>query len=137
MSSISIEQAVGLTRRERRKRGMYEPGPNAVAHCHKKIRDTAKGMARVLFDELMRRNEIYAKFREQHFGMTTKQMEELFVQKVWPQLIEPARATLAGMLRGNYPDAVKDEIHEVLVLDAQLIRGRKNPARMLGALPAK
>lgn len=133
-NNISIDQALKMNRAMRRKYGIASPGPGQVAHCHVKVRETAQGIARVLFEELARRNEIFAKFKSQHPELTTQQMEDQFVGKTWPQLIDQARATLAGMLRSSaYSEEAKEEIMDILVKDATLIRGRKNPATLLAA----
>lgn len=140
MSIITVEQACQqtLNRKMRRKLGLPpvgRPGAPNAAHVHVEIKKVAEGMAHVLFDEMMGRNEIFSKFKDQHPDMTTKEMEDKFVAHLWPQLIEPARATLAGMLRNpSYSEEAKEEIMDILVKDQTLVRGRKNPAQVLGTL---
>lgn len=134
--SMTVEQAVNasLNRKMRRKLGLKKAGPSS-AHCHVEVKAVAVGMAHALFDEMMSRNEVWHQFKEQHPDMTTAQMEEKFVAHLWPQMLDQARATLAGMLRsGAYSDEQKEEIMDILVKDASLIRGRKNPAQVLGAM---
>ncbi len=114
--------------------GFRLPG-RKVAHCHKMIAETAQGMAHVLFDELMARNEIFDQFKEQHPGLSTKEMETLFVTRMWSRLIEPARATLAAMLRGPYSEEMKEDIMDALVRDKSLMRGRGRAGQqVLGAV---
>ena len=131
MSSITIGESLNRAQRRARK---LKPGPTS-AHCHVEVKKVAEGMAHVLFDEMMGRNEIFSEFKSQHPGLTTSQMERKFVAKLWPQLIEQARATMAGMLASPaYSDEQKEEIMHILVQDASLIRGRKNPAQVLGTI---
>lgn len=135
MSTVSIDEAVGtmLNRHERRRRGI-KPGAT-VKHCHFAVKKVAEGMAHVLFDEMMSRNEIWSKFKEQHEGLTTAQMEAKFVAHLWPQMIDQARATLAGMLRSpGVSEEQKEEIMDILVKDQTLVRGRKNPAQLMGTV---
>lgn len=103
--------------------GFRLPGKK-VAHCHKMIAKTAQDMAHVLFDEMMSRDVIWTQFKRDHPGLTTKEAEEKFVAHMWPQLIESARATLASMLSGPYPDEMKEDIMDALVKDRTLMRGR-------------
>lgn len=136
MSNISIDQAAGPNRAQRRKLGLKRPPLGAsAAHCHVEVKRVAEGMAHVLFDEMMSKDAIWREFRAQHEGLTKTQMEDKFVAKLWPQLLDQARATLAGMLRsGAYSDEQKEEIMDILVKDQSLVRGRKNPAQVLGSI---
>lgn len=134
MSSITVEEAVSksMNRAQRRAAGLRRQ-PKTVRHVHVQVKEVAVGLAHALFDELMSRNQIFHQFKEQHPGMTTKQMEEKFVLHLWPQLIDQARATMAGMLKSSaYSDEMKEDIMDSLVKDATLIRGRRNPATVLG-----
>lgn len=134
-NNITLDSALKLNRAMRRKYGIAAPATSGAAHCHVEIKKVAQGQARVLFEELARRNQIFDQFKRQHPDMTTQQMEDAFVAKVWPQLIDTARATLAGMLRSpSYSEEYKEEIMDILVKDATLIRGRKNPAQVLGVM---
>lgn len=83
--------------------------------CHQLIADTAKSLARHLYERLATRSNEF--FRE-------VPSEELFVEKTWPGLIEDARSTLIDMLAGTYPEELKAEIHRAIVLDNTLTRGR-------------
>lgn len=137
MSTVSIDEAVNgmMNRAERRARGIKraKPGAGTIKHCHFAIKKVAEGMAGVLFEEMMSRNEIWAEFKRQHEGKTTKQLEGLFIAHLWPQMIDQARATLAGMLRSPaISEEQKEEIMDILVKDQTLVRGRKNPAQFLG-----
>lgn len=135
MTTITVEQACQLNRAQRRRFGLkLPPKGGTIKHCHVEVKKVAEGLAHALFDEMMSRNEIFSKFKEQHPELTTAQMEDKFVAHLWPQLIEQARATLAAMLRNaSYSDEMKEEIMDILVKDQTLVRGRKNPAAFLGA----
>lgn len=132
---MTVEEAVakGMNRHQRRAAGMTRPSQQTIKHCHVEVKKVAEGLAQALFEEMMLRNEIFAEFKRQHEGLTTAQLEAKFVAHLWPQLIEQARATMAGMLRSPaYSAEMKEEIMHILVQDATLIRGRKNPATFLG-----
>ena len=83
--------------------------------CHQLIADTAKSLARSLYEKMASRSNEF--FKE-------VPSEELFVAKVWPGLVEDARSTLIDMLAGNYPEELKEQIHKAIVLDNTLTRGR-------------
>lgn len=97
------------------------------AHVHKLVAKTAKEFAGLLYSELMSNNQIYAEWKRQHPGCPPGRLEALFIVEKWGQCIPAARATLATMLTGPYPEELKEEIHEALCLDNTLIRGRKTP----------
>lgn len=82
--------------------------------CHHLVAETAKGMARALYEELSLDNHW-------HKNSPT---EDAFVEFMWPGLIEQARHTLAGMLAGGHPEELKNEILDALVKDASLPRRR-------------
>lgn len=135
---LTVEEATQLmmNRHLRRKHGIKRPKPGATgAHVHFQVKKVAEGLAHALFDELMSRNEIFATFKQQHPDLTTTQMEAKFVAHLWPQLLDQARATMAGMLRSPaYSDEMKEEIMDILVKDQSLVKGRKNPAQVMGTL---
>lgn len=106
--------------------------PQSGAHCHIMIAKVAQGITREMFDNLMHHNDLYATWRS-HFpeGTPTATLEDEFVKKNWGAQIPAARATLARMLTQPIPDGLKNEITEALILDATLMKGRVNPARVL------
>lgn len=132
--TMTIEQAVArsMNRATRRKHGLKTPGPGTISHVHVQVKEVAMGLAQALFEEFMTRNEVFAEFKRQHPELTTSQLEAKFVAHLWPQLIDPARATMAGMLNGPYSDEVKEDIMDALVKDQTLAQGRRNPATLLG-----
>lgn len=94
----------------------------AQTYCHKLIAETAKSLARTIYVHNARRsNEFFAQVDE-----------ETFVQRSWPGLVEDARTTLIDMLAGNYPEALKEEISQAIILDNTLTRGR--PERVASRL---
>ena len=95
-----------------------------VAHCHWRIKDVAVGMAEALYETLMSSDEIRKQWKEKHPGASERDLIRAFVNKYWPQHIPAARATLATVLSGPYDDALKAQIHECLILDNTLRRGR-------------
>lgn len=96
-------------------------------YCHKMVAAVAKEAAGQLYERLMGENKFYEEWRRQNPDATPKQLERRFIEKNWGKCLEFARATLAAMLRGPYPDSLKEEIVDALSKDATLIRGR--PAR--------
>lgn len=84
-------------------------------YCHKLVAETAKNLARAAYEHIaVRNNEFFA----QNPSM------EAFVAKTWPGFVEDARTTLVKMLSGSYPEELKQEIYQAIVLDNQLTRGR-------------
>lgn len=108
--------------------------PQTSAHAHKLVAQTATQMAHEVYDELMRRNDWYALWKEGHPGASAKGLEELWVRRHWGDFVEGARATLAAALAGPLPEHLKEEISEALILDNTLIRGRANPSKVLGQI---
>ena len=109
-----------------------------IAHCHRKIRDVAKAACALHYEELMSSsNVVYTMWKMQHPGLNSKQLMQAFVNRHWSKCIEMARATLARLLLEPIDENTKEEIMNVLVLDATLIRGRKEPAIVAGELKQK
>lgn len=84
-------------------------------YCHKLVAETAKNLARSIYERLASTNN---EFFAQNPSM------EVFVGKTWPGLVEDARTTLVQMLTLPYPEELKEQIHEAIVLDNSLTRGR-------------
>ena len=95
--------------------------PGKGAHAHKMVAETAKKMAEEVYESwASRSNEFYAEHRT---------LEE-YVKSCWPLYLDAARATLAQMLTTNMDDVLKDEIHDALIKDATLRRGREGVLQM-------
>lgn len=108
--------------------------PQKISHCHKKIREVAIALAEESYEAVMGNNWVRAEWKRQHPGMGEKALIKSFVSRNWPRYIPAARTTLTLLLRSPIDDKAKEEIMEVLTLDATLIRGRQNPAVVMGAL---
>lgn len=96
------------------------------AHCHKLIAETAINMTHELYGATMQNNVLFSRWKKRHPGLSPKGLERVFVNRYWAQSIEMARATLAHMLTLPAYEGLKDEISEALILDASLIKGRKD-----------
>jgi hypothetical protein len=88
--------------------------------AHELVAATAKGMAECLYEELAKDNVFYKNNPDQ----------KKFVNMMYPILIEQARTTLAGMLGGGFPEALKEQIHDALVKDSTLPRKRNAGVHM-------
>lgn len=108
------------------------PSSKSGAHVHILVAKTAQDMTRVLYGAMMENNAIYKKWREDHEGMSPRELEDAYVKKYWNKAIPGARATLAHMLTLPGDDSLKDEISEALILDKQLVKGRASGVKMLG-----
>lgn len=102
----------------------------STVHAHKLIVKTAKEMAHELYNSMMLNNERFEKWKKvcELYGdgsnLTPAQYEELFVNEVFPSLIEQSRATLAGLLEQPISKVLKDEILDALLKDAPFRAGR-------------
>lgn len=100
------------------------------AHCHKMVAEVAKAAAHELYDTLMGDNVLYTEWKRQNPGATDKILLAKFVARNWGKCIPFARATLARMLTTAIDDGQKTAIHEALVLDNMLVRGRRSAAEL-------
>jgi hypothetical protein len=87
------------------------PQASHEGHCHALVKKTAEEMAGVWYDETA--------FHDNAFYAQWKSGDE-FIRHHWGMFVKPARETLAKMLAGNYPEAMKNEIYEALQLDGLL-----------------
>jgi hypothetical protein len=104
-------------------------------HCHKKIRDVAMELAGGTYDIVMENNKVYTEWKRQNPGLEGVALRERFVARNWSKHIDAARTTLGLLLRSAIDDKAKEEIVEILALDQTLMRGRKEPQFIMGALP--
>lgn len=94
-------------------------------HVHKMIRATAIEMAGSLYDDLMSQNPgLYAMWKASCPNLTPRRLEAMWIELMWPKLIDKARATLANMLATNINEELKSQISDALIADNQLRRGR-------------
>ena len=98
-------------------------------NAHRLVAKTAKGLAESLYEDVMHDNTLYALWKAICPELTPKLLRAQFVKMLIPHLLDTAVATLAGMLRGNYPEHLKDEIADALIKDAALGRKPPTPAR--------
>ncbi len=100
--------------------------------AHKLVVETAREMARELYASVMRAdNALYADWKSKCAELTPAKAEELFVELMFPKLIEPARATLAKMLGDPTLKAVHETLYEALTKDYLFTGARKGRAREL------
>lgn len=98
-------------------------------YAHRLVAKTAREMAEVLFEEVMRDNTVYAAHKRICPELTPQMQRSLFVSLMTPHLLENARATLAGMLAGPYPESLKSKISDALILDQELSHHRNRAMR--------
>lgn len=96
----------------------------AIVHAHKLVRATAIEMAGALYEEVMKDNLTYATWKAQCPELTPTISEIMFIELLYPRLLERARQTLAGMLATNISDVLKEEISEALIADQRFRAGR-------------
>jgi hypothetical protein len=114
-----------MTRATHAKTNRIRLGKRGEAHAHKQVAEVAKKMAHEVFDQIMtKRGDIFDRLKKQNPEMSTKELEEFFVAKLFPTLLVEARATLAGMLRDPSNSHLHPDIYEALLLDNTLLRGR-------------
>ena len=100
-----------------------EKGPDQ--HCHPLIRATAIEMAGELYDLMMKNNQQWQEWKNLHPELSTLAEYEIrFLELKWPELVEDARATLAGMLGTAIDEALKSSIYDALVKDQGLRMAR-------------
>lgn len=109
-----------------------------IAHCHIRIREVAREACALHYEMLMSSsNVVYKIWKKQHPGLTPAALQRKFVDAHWGKCIELARATLGALLREPIDENTKEEIVQILALDQTLVKGRKNPAIVAGAITAK
>lgn len=108
--------------------GMMPRRAPRTIYAHEQVLDTARGMAREVYADLMRSdNELYGDWKSQCPDLTPEKCEELFVELLAPRMLEPARATLAAMLSNPVYKHLHESIYDALVKDNALRAGRNAP----------
>lgn len=103
------------------------------AHCHKLLASVAVNCAAELYETLMADNMLYDAWKKQHPGASSKTLARIFVSKNWGRCLGIARATLARLLESpTISPEYKETIMEALVLDGTLMKGRVDPAEIIG-----
>ena len=98
--------------------------PPRQLHAHKMVVALALEMTMTTYENIMSNNDVREAWKARHPGKGEKGLQAAFAKTYLFQHIDPARSTLAGMLALPYDDDCKRQIHEALVLDNTLIRGR-------------
>lgn len=100
-------------------------GPGPDQHCHPMIRATAIEMAGELYDLMMKNNVQWEQWKKLNPECKSLAEYEIrFLELKWPELVEDARTTLAGILGTNAPEDLKLSIHDALVKDQGLRMAR-------------
>jgi hypothetical protein len=95
--------------------------PGKGAHAHKLIAKTAMEMANEVYEKnALRDNDFYAKYPDR----------EAYVSSCWALYLDAARTTLAQLLTTNMEESLKEQIHDALIKDATLRRGREGVLQM-------
>lgn len=95
--------------------------PGKGAHAHKLVAQTAMEMAQEVYETwASRSDEFYKEHRDR----------ETYVRQAWPLYLDAARTTLAKLLATNIEESLKEQIHEALIRDATLRRGREGVLQM-------
>lgn len=104
-------------------------GPRTI-YAHEQVVDTAKGLARQAYEDLMKSdNELYADWKNMCPELTPALCEEMFVELMYPCMLEPARAILARMLANPAYSTLHESIYDALVKDNVLRAGRNADPR--------
>jgi hypothetical protein len=99
-------------------------------YAHFLIVKTAQDMAHELYSDIMSGdNALYADWKRQCEDLTPELAEEMFVQMMYPKLLEPARATLATMLGQAHYAHLHEAIYDALTKDYALRHGRRADRR--------
>ena len=95
--------------------------PGKGAHANKMVAETAQKMAEEVYESWASRSD---EFYKENQDLKT------YVSSCWPLYLDAARATLAQLLTTNIADTLKDQIHDALVRDTTLRRGREGVLQM-------
>jgi hypothetical protein len=95
--------------------------PGKGAHAHKLVAKTAQEMAQEIYEKNAgKSNDFYAQYPD----------AQAYISSCWPLYLDAARATLAQLLTTNLDESLKSEIHDALIRDATLRRGREGALQM-------
>lgn len=93
-------------------------------HVHRLIAETARELCLVTYENVMSHNEVRKQWKEAHPGASELGLQSAFVKKYLSGHLAAAKTTLAGMLGQPIDEKLKQTIHDALVKDASLTRGR-------------
>ncbi len=96
-------------------------------HAHYLVAETARELCLATYEATMGNNDVRAEWKRRHPGMGELGLQAAFIKRYIGAHLAPARTTLGLMLRQtNMDEKQKELIHQALVLDNTLVRGR-NP----------
>jgi len=96
-------------------------------HAHYRVVDMAKDLCMASYEAAMGNNTVRKAWKDRHPTFTERQLQVAWLAKHLAAHIAPARAILAGMLNSGIDENEKAKIHEALLKDNFLTRGR-NPS---------
>jgi hypothetical protein len=95
-------------------------GKRTQRACHHLVGKTAEELAGAWYEDVCHDNQYHKLFVTLFPGPTS---QKDFIRTCWGEFVPLARAILAKMLSNSlYPDAMKNEIAEALILDRTLPR---------------
>ena len=93
-------------------------------HAHELIAKLAVEACQEAYDNIMFSNDIRAFWKLQHPGMSEKALRKSWITKMSHHYLPFARSTAAALLAQPIDEELKIQIHEALILDNDLMRGR-------------
>ena len=93
-------------------------------HVHFYVAKVATDLTLATYEAVMHNNAIRAEWKRTHPGLSEKHLQLAFVKRHLAAHVAPARAILAEMLASIDDPDLQRTIHEALVADNFLTRGR-------------
>lgn len=97
-------------------------------HAHPLVLSTAQGIAQGMFEEFITRgsrgNVLFENMKRANPGLDSVGLQEKFVRRMAPLLLGEARTTLAQLLGQTTQKDLQERIHDALIRDNSLRRGR-------------
>lgn len=121
MSNSALSSVISPSKRRRKH------GAEQSIHAHYLVAETARELTLATYEATMSNNDVRAEWKRRHPGMGELGLQAAFIKRYIGAHLAPARTTLGLMLRGSLDEKQKELIHQALVLDNTLVRGR-NPA---------
>lgn len=109
---------------QHRARVIKRAGGARTLHVHNLVAEQAREMALVMYENVMSSNQVRTEWKRRHPGASELGLQAAFVRKYWRSHLPASRAILAGMLAQPQYSAMHEKIHEALLLDNMLVRGR-------------
>ena len=102
-----------------------EKSARPSGHAHKLVRETAIAMCGELYDTMMQDNEWYDCWKRANPGANSRELFKRFLARNLSKLLPQARAAMTQILRTSADEQLKESVYEALLLDATLVRGRR------------